>query len=275
MESSATIKTGPRIISDLLDCFNKQMEQNNFPIPFQPFTLDNLSPRPMLLFPPSPTPSPPAAPSMVTQLEEQQRQKLDNALVVGKLLSTVALYEEHTDQLTKMLEEERERYRVATRDLQVAHEAFTDEVARIDWNVREVLAQRDEENLRLRHDLNLALATVQRSQRLCEELQQKAQQEREERQSQEDKCQRLEQQLDKMSAALCELTERMKSPKRSLGQKITGAASKLVHFGCVVAVGVAAFLHWGPGANLYCDYERRAPLQEEPVCGKYSFFNLF
>lgn len=196
---------------------------------------------------------------------------------VDKLRHTIATYESNTNNLMRTLAAERESYKAATRDLQRANEALKNDVARIERSFREVLNKREDEvqmnerfrreneellnkNLRLQHDLNHAMATIDKTDLLLVDMKVRMDKRNEEKerlaQQNTDLCQQLERLRSTMSAWTANTDT---APDKSLGTTVTCAVSKIVFFGSIIAVGLAAVLQVVQASpQLDCDYVRES-----------------
>lgn len=219
----------------------------------------------------------------MTQLDGQRklhhnRPKMDvHDLEMAKLRNTIATYEGNTNNLMKTLCSERECYRVATRDLERTNEILRNDVARIEKSFRDVLSKREDElqlnerfrrendellnkSLRLQHDLSQALGTIERSEQLISDMRETMEKRRTEKEVLVEQNRELELQLDRVRSTMSAWTACTETgPDRSMGQTVSCAVAKVVFFGSVVAVGLAAVLQVVQASpEVDCDYVREA-----------------
>lgn len=224
-----------------------------------------------------------ALPTVITQLDGHHRKGYSNNhdIEVAKLRKTIFTYEQNTNNLMKTLGAEKEKYQLATRDLQKSNAMLKDDVARIEKSFRDVLNKREDElrvtdrfrnennelitkNLRLQHDLSQALSTIERSERLLEDMQIKMNTRRDEKEALAEQNRELQRQLDRVRSAMSAWTANTElAPDKTMGQTVTCAVSKLIFFGSIIAVGLAAVLQVVQASPedcipVECDYVREA-----------------
>lgn len=219
------------------------------------------------------------AATVITQVDGGQRMHhRHHDPEVLKLRNTIAQYECDTKKLMKTLHDERTSFRVATKELEKANELLKGEVVRIEKSFRDLLAKQEEElrklsrtrmenddlvtrNLRLQHDLSEAMCNAERMEKIIDDMQCNLDRERDEKKCLTEKCEELEQQLERMRATMCAWTAcQAKSPERSMRQSVTCAVSKVVFFGSLIAVAVAGLLQvvQASSDDFLCDYVRES-----------------
>lgn len=217
-------------------------------------------------------------PTVITQLDGHHRKGNNNHdIEVTKLRRTIATYEQNTNNLMKTLGAEKEKYQLATRDLQKSNEMLRNDVARIEKSFRDVLNKREDElrvtdrfrnennelitkNLRLQHDLSHALSTIEKSERILDGMQVKMDTRRDEKEVLAEQNRELQRQLDRVRSAMSAWTANTETaPDKTMGQTVTCAVSKLIFFGSLIAVGLAAVLQVVQASpEVDCDYVREA-----------------
>lgn len=177
----------------------------------------------------------------------------------------------------KTLYSERESYKAATKQLQKTNESLKIEVSRIERSLREVLNKRDDElrlnerfrldndelvtrNLRLQHDLDQALQTIDKSEQLLNEMKGKLEHKRAEKMELEEQNKDLQTQLERVRMTMNAWTTNTQSgPEKTVAQAMTCAVSKLIFFGSIIAIGLAALLQVVQASpEIDCDYVREA-----------------
>lgn len=214
--------------------------------------------------------------TQITQLDGSKKacHRDVHDIEVAKLRNTIATYEVNTNNLMKTLCSERESYRVATKDLQKTNEVLKNEVARIERSFREVIHKREDElrlnerfrhendelltkNLRLQHDLTQALSTIEKSEKLLEDMKDRMCTRQEEKELLAAQNKELSLQLERMRSTMSAWTANtVTGPDRSVGTTVTCALAKVIFVGSIIAVG----LLWqvAQASPDDCDYVREA-----------------